>query len=120
MEGRYPKGILLILTDCGDRAEEAGLNSWYKEVFLPRVTASGTLRHPNRYRNTAEVLGADKSRYMDILETDSGDLGACMAEFDGDIETAGRLSADASRDGDATHRRVQGYGTRVQAPVENR
>ncbi len=83
MEGRYPKGILLILTDCGDRAEEAGLNSWYKEVFLPRVTASGTLRHPNRYRNTAEVLGADKSRYMDILETDSGDLGACMAEFDG-------------------------------------
>jgi hypothetical protein len=74
VEGRYSKGILFVLTNCKDPAQEAEFNRWYNETHLPDVTAPGLLRNASRYRNTASELQAGEARYLAIYETEEEDL----------------------------------------------
>ena len=41
MDGRYPNGLLLALTNCNDPSKEDEFNTWYNDVHIPDVTASG-------------------------------------------------------------------------------
>ena len=81
MEGRYPNGIMLVLTNCTDSSREKEFNDWFSNVYLTHVSASGTFHYPNRYRNTGDDLGPGEARYMTLLETDSEDLSASMREY---------------------------------------
>ena len=83
MEGRFPKGMLVLLTDCTDISQEEKVSDWFDKVYLAHLSGSGTFRHPIRYRNTAERLGPGEPRYMTTLETDSEDLAASMREYRG-------------------------------------
>ena len=43
MEGRYPPGVLVALTDCTETAKEAEFNQWYNEILIPGIEALGFL-----------------------------------------------------------------------------
>jgi hypothetical protein len=45
MEGRYPQGLLLALTNCTDPSKEEEFNAWYNHMHIPDVTAPGIFRH---------------------------------------------------------------------------
>jgi hypothetical protein len=52
MEGRYPHGLLLALTNCADPSKEEEFNAWYNHIHVPDVTAPGIFRHALRFVNT--------------------------------------------------------------------
>ena len=52
MEGRYPQGLLLALTNCTDPSKEEEFNAWYNHMHVPDVTAPGIFRHALRFVNT--------------------------------------------------------------------
>ena len=81
MEGRYPKGVLVLLTNCTDASREAEFNDWFANVFLPQVSGSDIFHNATRYRNTEEDLGPGEARYMTLLETDSEDLTVSMQDY---------------------------------------
>ncbi len=35
MEGRYPQGLLLALTNCTDPSKEEEFHAWYNHSLLP-------------------------------------------------------------------------------------
>ena len=43
MEGRYPNGLLLAVTDCNDLSKEEEFNYWYNHIHIPDVTAPGSV-----------------------------------------------------------------------------
>ena len=51
MDGRYPNGLLFVLSRCGDPAQELEFNRWYNHMHLPDVTAPGIFRNPMRFAN---------------------------------------------------------------------
>ena len=81
MEGRYPNGVLLVLTNCTDASREEEFNDWFGNVYLTHALASCTFHHATRYRNTEEYLGPGEARYMTLLESNSEDLSASMQEY---------------------------------------
>jgi len=94
MQGRFPKGILFVLTNCKDPAQEADFNEWYNTVHLPDVVATGLVANPTRYRNLAPTPEPGMARYLAIYETDREDLrevlkgvGARMPDW----QSAGRI-----------------------------
>ena len=52
MEGRYPNGLLLAITNCTDPSKEEEFNAWYNHIHVPDVTAPGIFRHALRFVNT--------------------------------------------------------------------
>ena len=52
MEGRYPHGLLLAITNCTDPSKEEEFNAWYNHMHVPDVTAPGIFRHAIRFVNT--------------------------------------------------------------------
>ena len=70
MEGRYPKGILIALTNCTDPQQEADFNRWYDQMHLKDVVESGAVTHPLRFRNIQETLGPGEPRYLALYESD--------------------------------------------------
>jgi hypothetical protein len=81
MEGRYPKGILFLLSNCKDPSLDLDFNYWYSNVYLPHLMASGTFQQATRYRNTEHRSKTSDAEYMAILETDSEDLYGAMGDF---------------------------------------
>lgn len=81
MDGRFPKGMLVLLTNCTDAPREREVNDWFDKVYLAHLTGSGTFQNPTRYQNTAESLGPGEPRYMTTLETGADDLDASMGEY---------------------------------------
>ena len=52
MEGRYPNGLLLAITNCNDASKRDEFARWYNHIHFPDVTASGIFKHPIRFANT--------------------------------------------------------------------
>ena len=82
MEGRYPKGVLVALSNSKPPVGEEEFNAWCSQVYLPLLTASGTFHHAQRYRDTRDQLEPGDGRFLDVLETDSDDLRGAKLEFD--------------------------------------
>src|SRR5215475_4706407 len=67
MEGRYPNGLLLAITNCTDPSKEAEFNAWYNHMHVPDVTAPGIFRHALRFVNSDPSSPA--GQYIATYET---------------------------------------------------
>ena len=74
MDGRYPNGLLLVLSKCGDLEQEADFNRWYNHMHLPDVSAPGIFRNPMRFAN-ADPKPGDPG-YVASYETTWDDVAA--------------------------------------------
>ena len=72
MEGRYPTGLLFVITNCSDPSKEEEFNYWYNHIHLPDVTSSGAFQHAIRFANT-EPDAAD-GKYIATYETFQDDV----------------------------------------------
>ena len=50
MEGRYPNGLLLAITNCKDTSKTDEFTYWYNHIHVPDVTGPGIFRHAIRFR----------------------------------------------------------------------
>ena len=76
MEGRYPHGLLLAITNCADPSKEEEFNAWYNHMHVPDVTAPGIFRHALRFVNTDPSAQAGK--YVATYETTWEDVSKAM------------------------------------------
>ena len=76
MEGRYPQGLLLALTNCTDPSKEEEFNAWYNHMHVPDVTAPGIFRHALRFVNTD--LSSQAGQYVATYETNGEDVSKAM------------------------------------------
>jgi hypothetical protein len=93
MEGRYPNGLLLVVSNCGDPAKEDEFNYWYNHIHLPDVTSGGVFQHARRYVNTDPDSGEGK--YFATYETnweDVSEAAKAMAEVAPKLREQGRYS----------------------------
>ena len=72
MEGRYPNGLLLAITDCNDPARVDEYSHWYNHIHIPDVTAPGIFRHAIRFANSDPDSPA--GQYVATYETDWEDV----------------------------------------------
>jgi hypothetical protein len=77
MEGRYPHGLLLVLTNCTDPSQEEAFNAWYNHIHVPDVTAPGIFRHALRFVNSDPSSQA--GQYVATYETTWEDVAKAMA-----------------------------------------
>ncbi len=82
MEGRYPNGLLLAVTDCNDLSKEEEFNYWYNHIHIPDVTAPGVFRHAMRFVNTNPEPG--RGKYIATYETNWGDVSKAWTALQGD------------------------------------
>ena len=76
MEGRYPQGLLLALTNCTDPSKEEEFNAWYNHMHVPDVTAPGIFRHALRFVNTDRNSPA--GQYVATYKTNWEDVSKAM------------------------------------------
>ena len=76
MEGRYPNGLLLAITNCTDPSKEDEFNYWYNYMHVPDVTALGIFRRAIRFANTDPNSPAGK--YVATYETTREDVSKAM------------------------------------------
>ena len=74
MEGRYPNGLLVAITNCSDPEKEDEFNYWYNHIHLPDLTAPGVYTHALRFANTDPLPG--EGHYFATYETTWEDLDA--------------------------------------------
>ena len=72
MEGRYPNGLLLAITDCNDPAKVDDYTHWYNHIHIPDVTAPGIFSHAIRFANSDP--DSPSGRYIATYETDWEDV----------------------------------------------
>lgn len=72
MEGRLPKGIYLVLTNCTDSSCEADFNKWYNDIHLRDMVATRLVSYPTRYRNVDPQPG--DARYLAIYEVERDEI----------------------------------------------
>lgn len=83
MEGRYPPAIMVTVSDCTDPAREAELNAWYRDVFIPKIEATGFIKNTARYRH---VLGDKPTflghpKFLTIAEVERTDAKTALKEI---------------------------------------
>ena len=64
-------GILLVLSNCKDAAQEQEFNRWYEEVHIPDILDAGGFHTAYRYESVDPA--ATKAKYLAIYETDNID-----------------------------------------------
>ena len=67
MEGRYPNGLLLAITNCTDASKSDEFNYWYNHMHVPDVTGPGIFRHAIRFANSDPASPA--GQYVATYET---------------------------------------------------
>jgi len=77
MEGRYPAGIVLAITNCNDPSKEDEFNYWYNHIHGPDVTGFGVFRHFTRFINANPKPGEGK--YLAICEISQDDVAGVWA-----------------------------------------
>ncbi len=67
MEGRFPHGVRLVLTNCIDPSREGEFNRWYDQVHLPDILGAGSpprafgIRTQTRNRERRRTLPSTRS-----------------------------------------------------------
>ena len=85
-------GILLVLSDCKDTADEDEFNRWYEDVHIPDILDTGAFHTAYRYQSLD--LQATKAKYLAIYETDNTDPAKARDELGkvrADWQQRGRL-----------------------------
>ena len=105
IEGRYPNGLMVALTNCKDPSKTEEWNNWYNHMHVPDNTATGVFHHCIRFANTDPTAEA---QFVATYETTFEDLFEAMA-INGDAIAKRRESGDY-RSSPLTHG-VPGAGT---------
>ena len=92
MEGRYPNGLLLAITNCNDASKRDEFARWYNHIHFPDVTASGIFKHPIRFANTNP--DSPRGQYAAHYETDYEDAVNALAD---NREASAKLRPDGGR-----------------------
>ena len=92
MEGRYPNGLLLAITNCNDASKGDEFARWYNHIHFPDVTASGIFKHPIRFANTDP--DSPRGQYAATYETDYEDAAIALAD---NREASAKLRPDGGR-----------------------
>ncbi len=79
MEGRFPHGVRLVLTNCTDPSREGEFNRWYDRVHLPDILGAGVATEGLRYQNADSQPG--EAAYLAIYEIEREDLDSADQEF---------------------------------------
>ena len=80
MEGRYPHGLVLAISNCSDPSREKEFNYWYNHVHVPDVTGLAPLSSCIRFVNTDERSTAGK--YVTTYEIHREDLSGVLAAIE--------------------------------------
>jgi hypothetical protein len=51
MDGRYPPGVFITLSDCTEKAREPEFNKWSHEIFIPFIQRLDFARNTKRFEN---------------------------------------------------------------------
>ena len=71
--GRPATGLLLTLGDSASPSEQAGLDTYYNDTFIPEVLRAGIYHTAYRYEL---VVPPDRFQYLTLYETDQDPLEA--------------------------------------------
>ncbi len=107
MEGRFPQGMLVALTNCKDPAREDEFNRWYDQTHLPDITGTGLFQDAARFENVAPKPG--QAKYLALYETNAEDLAEArrsLSELTAGLREAGRSSDLTDLVGGGLHRRI--------------
>ncbi len=77
MEGRYPNGLLLALTNCNDSSKEDEFNTWYNDIHIPDVAATGVFQEAIRFVSTSPKRG--EAKHIATYETTWEDVSKALA-----------------------------------------
>ncbi len=72
MEGRFPGGVRLVLSNCTDPAREQEFNRWYEHTHIPDILKAGVATAGLRYENAD--LQPGEAKYLAIYEIARDDL----------------------------------------------
>ena len=70
------KWVLVVGTNCADKAREAEFNKWYDEIHLPDVLETPGFTRATRYENTAPSEG--QAKFLAIYEIETDDISSFM------------------------------------------
>lgn len=76
MEGRYPTGLLLAITNCKDPSKSGEFNYWYSHMHVPDVTEAGVFHHAIRFANSDPT--SREGQYVATYETTLEDVSKAM------------------------------------------
>ena len=79
MEGRFPNGVLMALTNCTDPSREDEFNRWRDEVHTKDLQSTGLLTHATRFVNVERQ--PDQPQYANIYETYVEDMQEARKSF---------------------------------------
>jgi hypothetical protein len=51
MEGRFPPGVFVSLTDCTEPDQEKKFNEWFEKTYIPHIESLAFIKHTRRYKN---------------------------------------------------------------------
>ena len=92
MEGRYPNGLLLAITNCTDDSRLDEFNYWYNHMHVPDVTGPGVFRHAIRFQNSDPASPA--GQFVATYETGWEEVEKAMPAH---REASDRIRAGADR-----------------------
>ena len=124
MEGRYPNGLLMAITNCKNPSDEEDFNYWYNNIHLPDVTEPGVFRHPIRFVNTEPGGVTDPhgkvASYVATYETSWEDVPAAMEALRANgarLREAGRSNDDLDLVASGAFKRLGGEFRTAVRPV---
>jgi len=93
MEGRYPNGVLIAVTNCSDPSKEDEFNYWYNHIHVPDITGFGVFRHAIRFANTNPKPGEGKYfATYEIAQDDVPGAWSTLRERGAKLREQGRYS----------------------------
>lgn len=95
MDGRFPKGMHFVLTNCKSPAREEEFNRWYNLTHLSDITGTGAVGNARRY----QALAPGDAKYLATYETD-GDPAEALRQVRANAERLrqrGRMNDDLVR-----------------------
>jgi len=83
MEGRYPPGVFISLTDCAELSREKEFNRWYDGTLIPEIEKLGYVKNSRRYENVLSQTPTFQGRpkYLAVCEIYNDDLVKAMKEI---------------------------------------
>lgn len=94
MEGRFPPGILVTLTDCMGPSEEKQFNQWCNEAYIPFMENLKFIRNTRRYENMYnEPTFRGHPKYLLLAEVYHGNLREALKEIrqcDAELKSQGK------------------------------
>jgi hypothetical protein len=92
MEGRYPNGLQLAITNCTDPSKTEEFNYWYNHMHVPDVTAPGIFRHAIRFANNDPA--SEAGQYVATYETTWEDVSKARPAY---LEAGAKLRQTGER-----------------------